>query len=731
MAKLKEAHMARASAPLALGAVLLLVAAAVLMPSVASAGGYDVYACDASVAGGANNSWGAVADNGMTAYTDCPNGQGLVARNVYDNGQSPWLSGAYMIFDAPPGTVVDSISFDAGLRRHNCSWQVALIAGGADLGGTRLFGLPANQECDSWFVTPNESVYFNSRFHFGVNAPRVRIESRCGAGSCPRNGVAAIHVRNVDVRVRDDSPPALSGGRGALWTSNGWLAGTQTVGFDASDGAGIREASVAVDGRQVAQAANQCDYTQRDPCGSLSLQPDLGTAGFGGDGDHTITLTAVDAGGNPTSTSRTVHIDNSPPDAPQALTLDGGDGWRATNDFDLRWNVAPPKVGAHVAGAEWDLCTADGKTCKHGTQEGRDLTQLSDLRVPAPGEYTLKLWLRDEAGNQDPRLSAPLVRLRYDDSSPTLAFEPMRTDDPTLLAVQTSDRGSGVGSGVIEIRRQGLEQWTALPTTLAAGRLTARLDDEHLPDGAYEVRARAADLAGNERSTDRRSDGSSAAVTLPLRLRTRINAGMVQRHGRRIRFAHTAFARYGQLVRVRGKLVSPEGNPLQGVDVQVFTAVRGAGAERLIATVKASRRGGFSFLVRRGPSRAIRIRYGGTAQIQGTTRTLLLNVRARTSMRPNRRHLVNGETVTFHGRVRTGDIPAQGKLVEMQVWLRGKWRTFATTRADRRGLWKYDYRFDGTRGLQTYRFRAKLPPEAGYPFAAGGSRAVRVHVRGL
>jgi hypothetical protein len=61
----------------------------------------------------------------------------------------------------------------------------------------------------------------------------------------------------------------------------------------------------------------------------------------------------------------------------------------------------------------------------------------------------------------------------------------------------------------------------------------------------------------------------------------------------------------------------------------------------------------------------------------------------------------------------------------------GRWRTFATTRAARNGLWRYDYRFDGTRGLQTYRFRAKVPPEAGYPFVSGRSGVVRVRVRGV
>jgi hypothetical protein len=185
-------------------------------------------------------------------------------------------------------------------------------------------------------------------------------------------------------------------------------------------------------------------------------------------------------------------------------------------------------------------------------------------------------------------------------------------------------------------------------------------------------------------------------------------------------------------VRVRGRLVSPEGNPLQDVQVQAYTKVRGtSGPERLIATVKTSRRGGFSFLVRRGPSRKIRIRYGGTSQIQGSTRVLRLDVQASTSLRPSRRHLVNGETVQFRGRIRTGSIPQQGKLMEMQVWMRGNWRTFATTRANRHGKWHYDYRFDGTRGVQTYRFRARLPREDGYPFATGRSRVVRIHVVGL
>jgi hypothetical protein len=64
-----------------LGAALIFIAI-VAAPRPALAGGYDVYSCNSTVSGGANHSWGAVADGGMTAYTDCPAGQGLVARNV-------------------------------------------------------------------------------------------------------------------------------------------------------------------------------------------------------------------------------------------------------------------------------------------------------------------------------------------------------------------------------------------------------------------------------------------------------------------------------------------------------------------------------------------------------------------------------------------------------------------------------------------------------------------------
>jgi hypothetical protein len=166
--------------------------------------------------------------------------------------------------------------------------------------------------------------------------------------------------------------------------------------------------------------------------------------------------------------------------------------------------------------------------------------------------------------------------------------------------------------------------------------------------------------------------------------------------------------------------------------VTVYSRLRGETAPpQLVATVKTTRTGRFSFRVRKGPSRTITLRYVGTREIRSVTRVISLNVRSTTTLRVNRHRVVNGETVRFSGRVVTRPLPAPGKLIAMQVWVRGRWRTFATTRANRHGRWHYDYRFDGTRGAQTYQFRAQVPEEATYPFSTGQSHQVHVMVRGI
>jgi hypothetical protein len=80
-------------------------------------------------------------------------------------------------------------------------------------------------------------------------------------------------------------------------------------------------------------------------------------------------------------------------------------------------------------------------------------------------------------------------------------------------------------------------------------------------------------------------------------------------------------------------------------------------------------------------------------------------------MGTDRDRLLNGQTVTFSGRVLTKPIPTVGKLVEIQAFFRGRWRTISTTRTGKGGRWSFRYRFGATTGVVRYRFRALLSQE--------------------
>jgi hypothetical protein len=183
---------------------------------------------------------------------------------------------------------------------------------------------------------------------------------------------------------------------------------------------------------------------------------------------------------------------------------------------------------------------------------------------------------------------------------------------------------------------------------------------------------------------------------------------------------------------VHGRLLLPGANPVASADLEVFQRLALPRANwRRVALVKTNGRGRFSFRAQPGPSRTLHFVYRGTPLIQPRTAIFRLRVRASSSFGVNRHRVVNGDDVVFRGRVR-GRVPSAGKLVQLQAYSRGGWRTFATPRARGRShRWHFRYRFSATRGLVRYRFRAHLPRESGFPYVTGSSRRLGVTVRGL
>jgi hypothetical protein len=351
------------------------------------------------------------------------------------------------------------------------------------------------------------------------------------------------------------------------------------------------------------------------------------------------------------------------------------------------------------------------------------------------------VWLRDAAGNANPSNTAETI-LRLDDQPPSVAFLPPSDAQPALARVRASESVSHFTVTEILIRRRGDNAWIALPVTTDKNGFSSFIDDERLADGVYELRARAVDAAGNERSTGQRTDGLPAEAVLPLRVKSSLRVGKPRRirargaRGRpryRVVLVERPRSRYGRTIPLRGRLTSPGGNPLAGRTVQVLQQTQLPSAPwQNIAILKTDRTGRFRFKALRGPSRTLRFRFDGSDTVRGQTSDVRLGVRATSSMSVDRRHAVNGDEVTFHGRLRGRPLPGTGKLIELQVRARGHWLTFGTTRASSRtGRWRFPYRFSATRGRVRYRFRVHVPRDASYPYESGSSRAIVVAVRGL
>jgi hypothetical protein len=326
-----------------------------------------------------------------------------------------------------------------------------------------------------------------------------------------------------------------------------------------------------------------------------------------------------------------------------------------------------------------------------------------------------------------------------------LYFQTPDPGDPLRIAATAIDTHSGLKSGQIEMRPSDSGTWHALQTHLEPGELVAYVDDEHFRAGTYQFRAHAIDHADNEASTGTRVDGTIASLRLPARVDTRLRVGVlrtrtrrrvVRRNGKRLvvrkrvrRLDSRVSARYGTSVRLIGRLTNVDGQPLAGATVEALER-QADGSSLPLGFAATGERGDFRYVLGATRNRVLVFRYPGSRRIGIASANFSLQVPATSSMRASRPRARNGQQVVFSGTVRTRPVPAGGKLIELQAYFRGRWRTFTTVRTALNGQWRFPYRFGATFGRVTYRFRVVLPAEGGYPYTTGHSRVVGVVVTG-
>ena len=418
--------------------ILLGFAFCLLLPSVASAGGYSVTACF----GPENGSWAEWEPSPFaTAYTACPGGaldlrrpqsnEGMMVRNVVGAGVAPRDAAAALRFDAPPGTAITGLDVDVRMT-SNPGWDAGIHDAWNDRWlwcGQRLLEL----------VPPLDAR----------GAARARRRSACRR-SCAARRSAAGATRGTG--------SSRSGTCACIWTTRrrrgsracagrSWrpaergCAATRDAAFDAADNSGVRVARIELDGRVVHEDARACDFTRPVPCGDGGVGRWASTRAAWGDGEHVLRFAAVDAGGNWAWVDRVVRVDNTAP-AEVAPVLEGGSGWsplRARRlTLPLPGGQAAPLVRARVkacrlgGGCEdsapaLEACPArprgrsraDGGRLGTATARSSDAADAAAVPVAAfdgPGEYAVRVALEDAAGNVGP-FAAP-VTLRFDDTRP-------------------------------------------------------------------------------------------------------------------------------------------------------------------------------------------------------------------------------------------------------------------------------------------------------------------------
>ena len=359
---------------------------------------------------------------------------------------------------------------------------------------------------------------------------------------------------------------------------------------------------------------------------------------------------------------------------------------------------------------------------------------VATFTVAGEGSTRVGYWARDLAGNVNDGRPAPggtrrppgQATVRIDMTPPELRFD--SSGDPTSperVSAVVEDRLSGVERGQIEIRRIGSSgQFMPLETDTSDSRLSASVPSDDLPAGTYELRAEASDRAGNSGSTVMTTGGSAMVLTLPLKRRV----GISLRHRGRKATSKRIVTRQGEGATVVGRIRHPGGAGIAAARLTVEERFADGSRRRTRrGTVTADGTGRFAVDLKAGPSRRIRVLYAGTPKdSRAASRWMRLSAVDRVGLRLEPKVLRNGGRTVMRGKVTgKGAIqPAGGKLVAIQYFDpgRSRWRPVEVLRADRRGRFRYAYRFRTIAFAQRIIFRAVSLPEAGWPYRPSTSR---------
>jgi hypothetical protein len=402
----------------------VLAAAFGALTAPAEAATYQVKSC-AAAAGYVNHAW-SFEEKGAPGQFESEAGcgvggeyGGLWVQERLHPPDSHTGDAGYWVFASPPGSTVSAISYSRHLHTYADPDFLAELKtnSGQVLEQCRFsFPMPGNA-CDLGSAGSASLVTAS-----GLNASSLEFGGRCGA---PPDGTPCVHGGTIHsviaalyfatVTVNDPSGPSVGTLGGTLF-DGGWVRGTKSATFSASDASGISGLTLVRDD-SVTEASDPqtCDFTYAAPCPTGTVNADWSPVSLANwpDGIHKVVARASDAAGNVSETPAvTVKSDNHAPAAPGSLVSDTGPAWNASAARTLTWSL-PSDDFAPVAAATVRLCGPGGACTEHAASS---LTG-DQVSLPSPGAWTASVFLTDAAGNVDSTQSSAAV-LAYDPGVP-------------------------------------------------------------------------------------------------------------------------------------------------------------------------------------------------------------------------------------------------------------------------------------------------------------------------
>jgi hypothetical protein len=191
--------------------------------------------------------------------------------------------------------------------------------------------------------------------------------------------------------------------------------------------------------------------------------------------------------------------------------------------------------------------------------------------------------------------------------------------------------------------------------------------------------------------------------------------------------AETETVRFGKEAEIIGRLANNAGEPISGATLCIKMATIGTGSSLAnVGTVQTDSSGNYAYAVPAGPSREVMIGYRhDTTQI---ARQVRYYAHTKPILHAGPKKLHNGEKVRLWGSL--PEPKAGHRVVVLQAGVPGsrRWITFRKATTGERGRFKASYHFTSTTRRITYRFRALVPRQAGYPWIQGASKPASVTV---